>query len=95
MTIRIAIIDEEKIINHERYDGLLAISTNAQLDEIQILDQYNQLYKIEYSFRTFNVPFGATPYVSLDRETHRRTHMSVLHRLYSAKLCTTENQQVQ
>jgi transposase len=46
-------IDEEKIINHERYDGLLAISTNAQLDEIQILDQYKQLYKIEHSFRTF------------------------------------------
>jgi transposase len=46
-------LDEEKIKQSEKYDGLIAISTNAEISPLQALDQYKQLYKIEHSFRTF------------------------------------------
>ena len=46
-------LDEQKIKNAEKYDGLIAISTNANLTPTQALEQYKQLYKIEHSFRTF------------------------------------------
>jgi transposase len=47
-------LDEDKIANSERFDGFISISTNAKdLPEIEILDAYKQLYKIEHTFRTF------------------------------------------
>lgn len=48
------ILDEEKVKNHEKYDGILAISTNnTSLEVTEILSQYKQLFKIEHTFRTF------------------------------------------
>jgi transposase len=46
-------LDEEKIEQAARYDGFMAISTNADLQTTSVLDQYKQLYKIEQSFRSF------------------------------------------
>jgi len=47
-------LDEDKITSSEKYDGLLAISTNSSnLGPAQVLEQYKQLYKIEHTFRTF------------------------------------------
>lgn len=48
------ILDEEKVKNQEKYDGILAISTNnTSLEVTEILSQYKQLFKIEHTFRTF------------------------------------------
>lgn len=47
-------LNEEKIKQNEKYDGFLAISTNAkQLPVEDVLDNYRHLYQIEHSFRTF------------------------------------------
>ncbi|MBA3757096.1 MAG: IS1634 family transposase [Nitrosomonas sp.] len=55
-------LDEQKIKQSEKYDGLLAISTNNQtLTHTQILDQYKQLYKIEHTFRTFKSHLETRP----------------------------------
>ncbi len=47
-------INQERVHQSEKYDGLLAIATNArQLDAETILDHYTHLFQIEHSFRTF------------------------------------------
>jgi transposase len=47
-------LNEERIKQSEKYDGFLAISTNAkQLPVEDVLDNYRHLYQIEHSFRTF------------------------------------------
>jgi transposase len=48
------VLDVEKIKHQQKYDGILAISTNNTSLEIpEILSQYKQLFKIEHTFRTF------------------------------------------
>lgn len=55
-------LDQEKIKQSERYDGFLAISTNAaSLSVEQILDNYRHLYQIEHSFRTFKSHLETRP----------------------------------
>jgi len=54
-------LDEQKIAQAAKYDGLIAISTNTVLDPTKILDQYKQLYKIEQSFRTFKSHLEVRP----------------------------------
>lgn len=55
-------LDTEKIKQNERYDGLLAIATNAtNLIHEQALDQYHQLFKIEHTFRTFKSHLEVRP----------------------------------
>ena len=55
-------LDEQKIKESEKYDGLLAITTNNQtLTAAQVLDQYKQLYKIEHTFRTFKSHLEVRP----------------------------------
>ena len=55
-------LDTEKIKQNEKYDGLLAISTNtANLNHQQVLEQYKQLFKIEMTFRTFKSHLEARP----------------------------------
>lgn len=55
-------LDQEKIARSERYDGLLAISTNnTTLSVPAVLEQYKQLYKIEHSFRTFKSHLETRP----------------------------------
>lgn len=47
-------LDEEKIKQNQKYDGLLAISTNVkELNVEVVLDNYRHLYLVEHSFRTF------------------------------------------
>lgn len=56
------ILNEQKILAAEKFDGILAISTNNETLAItDILDQYKQLYKIEHSFRTFKSHLEARP----------------------------------
>jgi len=56
------ILDEEKIKQQEKYDGLLAISTNNDtLATADVLDQYKQLFKIEHTFRTFKSHLETRP----------------------------------
>lgn len=48
------VLDEEKIKNDARFDGILVIATNAlDLTPQQALQQYKELYNIEQSFRSF------------------------------------------
>lgn len=48
------VLDEEKVKQQEKYDGILAISTNnTTLEVTEVLSQYKQLFKIEHTFRTF------------------------------------------
>lgn len=55
-------LDEEKIKQNERYDGFLAISSNASsLSVEQVLDNYRHLYQIEHSFRTFKSHLETRP----------------------------------
>ncbi len=55
-------LDEQKILQSEKYDGFLAISTNNKtLNHTQVLEQYKQLYKIEHSFRTFKSHLETRP----------------------------------
>lgn len=55
-------LNEEKIKQAEKYDGLLAISTNnGTLKTTEVLEQYKQLYKIEHSFRTFKSHLETRP----------------------------------
>lgn len=47
-------LNEQKLIDDAKYDGILAISTNNKtLTATEVLEQYKQLYKIEHTFRTF------------------------------------------
>ena len=55
------VLDENKIKIAEKYDGLIAISTNTTLDPTKTLEQYKQLYKIEQSFRTFKSHLEVRP----------------------------------
>lgn len=48
------VLDQEKINNEAKYDGLLAITTNAsKVSPEQVLDHYHHLFQVEHSFRTF------------------------------------------
>ena len=56
------VLDEEKIKNHQLYDGFLAISTNVEhLRVEEVLDNYRHLYQIEHSFRTFKSHLETRP----------------------------------
>lgn len=56
------VLDEKKIARSESFDGFISISTNAKnLSEVEVLDAYKQLYKIEHSFRTFKSYLEARP----------------------------------
>lgn len=55
-------LNEEKIKQNARYDGLLAISTNVKdLPVEHVLDHYRHLYQIEHSFRTFKTHLETRP----------------------------------
>jgi transposase len=55
-------IDQQKVKDNERYDGFLAISTNAsELSTEMVLDNYRHLYQIEHSFRTFKSHIETRP----------------------------------
>ena len=55
-------LNEEKIKENQKYDGFLAIATNAkELSVEQVLDNYRHLYQIEHSFRTFKSHLETRP----------------------------------
>jgi transposase len=48
------VLDKQRIVEDEKYDGYKAIATNANsISTEQVLEQYSYLYQIEHSFRTF------------------------------------------
>ena len=54
--------DEDKKKKAERFDGFLAIATNAnELSTAQILDQYKHLFQVEHSFRSFKTYLETRP----------------------------------
>jgi len=55
-------LDTAKIKQNEKYDGLLAIATNAvHLSHQQVLEQYKLLFQIEHTFRTFKSHLETRP----------------------------------
>ena len=55
-------IDWQKIEAQKKYDGFIAIATNAKEIEVpEVLDQYRHLYQIEHTFRTFKSYLEARP----------------------------------
>ena len=44
-------LNEERIKEEERWDGLKGIITNSSLSDLEILSQYKNLYQVEESFR--------------------------------------------
>lgn len=55
-------MDWMKIKEQQRYDGLYAITTsNLNLDPIEIIQNYRNLYKIEDSFRVLKSTFNTRP----------------------------------
>ena len=55
-------LDEQKIEQAQRYDGILAISTSeVELAVQEVLEQYKNLYRIEHSFRTFKSHLETRP----------------------------------
>ena len=55
-------LDEEKIAESSLYDGFIAIATNNKdLSEIELLDNYRHLYKVEHSFRKFKSHLETRP----------------------------------
>ena len=55
-------MDWTKIKEQQRYDGFYAITTsNLDLDPIEILQNYHNLYKIEDSFRVLKSTFNTRP----------------------------------
>lgn len=45
------IIDEQKVAEDAKWDGLKGYITNTQLSEIEVIGKYNQLWSIEKAFR--------------------------------------------
>ena len=62
------VLNEEKILNEEKYDGFYAVATNLIEDKVQdILEINSQRYKIEDCFRVLKTNFDARPiYHQLD-----------------------------
>jgi len=55
-------LNEQRIKESRRYDGFLAIATNARyLSAETILDHYTHLFQIEHSFRTFKSHLETRP----------------------------------
>jgi len=55
-------LDEERAHHQARYDGFLAIATNAKdIDTATVLDHYKHLFQIEHCFRTFKTFLQTRP----------------------------------
>ncbi len=55
-------LDKQRIEEAARYDGFLAIATNAtELQPEEVIERYKDLYKIEQSFRTFKTYLETRP----------------------------------
>lgn len=69
--------DEEKLKEDEKYDGYYAIVT-SELDEkdLEIVDIYRGLWKIEESFKVTKTGFSTRP-IHLSREDHIEAHFLI------------------
>lgn len=77
-------LDEQKIANHARYDGFLAIATNVkEIDIATALDHYKHLFQIEHAFRTFKSYLQTRP---MFHWTDKRIqgHMCLCYMAYTA-----------
>lgn len=55
------IIDKDKFIQDEKWDGLKGYITNAMLSKDEILENYNHLWQIEKAFRTAKTDLKIRP----------------------------------
>lgn len=64
-------IDETKIVEDQRWDGLKGYQTNTNLSKQEVIDNYNQLWKIEKAFRITKHDLKIRPfYHRLPRRIH-------------------------
>lgn len=96
-------LNQERIKQSEKYDGILAISTNAKnLSVAEVLDNYRHLYQIEQTFRTFKSYLEIRPMFHWT-DTRIQGHICLCYiayallnqmklRLEKAKMKMTENQ---
>jgi transposase len=75
--------DEEKKKKAERFDGFLAIATNAKdLSTAQILNQYKHLFQVEHSFRSFKTFLETRPMFHWN-DTRIEGHICLCYMAYS------------
>ena len=55
------VLDIEKIILDERFDGYKAISTTSDLSIEEVLDRYGDLFEVEHTFRTLKSQLRIRP----------------------------------
>ena len=55
------IIEEEKFLDDEKWDGLKGYLTNTKLNKENVLDYYGQLWQIEKTFRIRKTDLKAKP----------------------------------
>jgi hypothetical protein len=65
------IIDADKIIEEEKYDGIFVLKTNLNIPAPEIALQYNQLLTVETMFRTIKSILEKKPIYNLKEETIR------------------------
>ena len=68
-------IDEEKIADEAKYDGLYAVCTNLEDDPLEIIKINKRRWEIEESFRIMKSEFKARP-VYLSREDRIKAHFT-------------------
>ena len=69
------LIDEQKISDESKYDGLYAVCTNLEDDALEIIKINKRRWEIEESFRIMKSEFNARP-VYLSREDRIKAHFT-------------------
>ena len=54
-------IDQDRIKKDQRWDGYYAMQTNVEMDYLQVIENYNRLWKIEDSFRVLKSTMKTRP----------------------------------
>lgn len=62
------VLDEEKIMEEEKYDGFYAVATDLEDPATEILKVVSQRYKIEENFRILKTDFSGRPVWHRDRD---------------------------
>jgi transposase len=54
-------LDEDKILDDSKWDGLHGVVTNSNLDPVDVLSRYNELWNVEASFRVTKHDLAVRP----------------------------------
>ena len=65
-------IDEQRVAEDARYDGLYVLRTNTSLDPLAVMLRYRELLKVEDIFRTAKSILDTRADLSPDRRGHPR-----------------------